>query len=150
MARRTYGEDRKRTVERSVEDRDVIESFIEELGAELNSESALSSDRDAEDIEATAMYELVHPYEGKNFEDALIHGEEVTARVEFYVELGGSETEVYDGHVTYEAGDIFNPASVVGMEEQDPDFQTGQDGRSEETGVEMDEGDPESVFAVND
>ena len=120
------------------------------MGAEIKTESILDSEESAGDIEATAMYDLVHPYEGKNFEDALIHGEEVTARVRFYVELGGSETEVYNGHVTYEAGDIFNPASVVGMEEQNQDFQSGQPVPSEETVVEMDEGDSQSVFAVND
>jgi hypothetical protein len=117
MARRTYGEDRRKTVERSVEDREVIESFIEELGAEKDSENVLEPGNNPGGVEATARYRLVHPYEGGNFSEALMHGDEVTARVELYVELEESEAEVYTGHVTYDAGDIFHPRSVVEMEE---------------------------------
>ncbi|MFB6241649.1 MAG: hypothetical protein ABEJ36_02490 [Candidatus Nanosalina sp.] len=146
MARRTYGEDRRKTVERSVDDREVIEAFVEELGAETHAENVLEGEADPEELEATARYELVHPYEGGNFADALMRGEEVTARVEFYVEPESSETVVYEGHVTYDAADIFHPASVVGLDEVEG---SGQDHDDMSDGSDIDVGsEPDSDPAV--
>lgn len=132
MARRTYGEDRRKTVKRSLEDKEVIESFIENLGGETKSGNLLESEEGSDEVEATAKYMLVHPYEGGNFSEALMRGEEVTAKVELYVELEGSETEVYEGHVTYDAGGIFNPRSVVGIEEDSEDERSVFDRENEE------------------
>lgn len=117
MARRTYGENERTTVERDVEDREIVEAFVDELDGYSSAEEVLEGVEDAENIKATARYNLVHPYDGKNFSDHLIRGDDVTARVEFYVEPEKSETEVYTGHVSYDARDIFSPAAVVGMED---------------------------------
>lgn len=121
MARRTYGENERTTVERGVKDRAVIEAFVNELDGSSSAEEVLESADNSEAIEATARYSLVHPYEGENFSEYLMRGEDVTARVEFYVEAEGSETEVYTGHVSYDARDIFSPASVAGLEDDSPE-----------------------------
>jgi hypothetical protein len=148
MARRTYGENRKKTVERSVKDIEVIESFLAELGVEKGQENFLEEERDSGEVEATARYQLVHPYEGENFRDALMYGDDVTARVEFLVDHDGSELEVYTGHITYDAHDIFDPASMAGVESEGP---LSEEGRCDVSNIEAGESvDTGSAAALND
>ena len=117
MARRTYGENERTTVERDVKDMEVIEAFVEELDGSSSAEEVLEDIDDTRVVKATAEYSLIHPYEGENFSEYLIRGEDVTARVEFYLGPEKSDAEVYTGHVSYDARDIFSPAAVVGMHE---------------------------------
>ncbi len=60
-----------------------------------------------------------------------MRGERVIARVELEVEGIGRETEVYEGHVTYDAADIFNPGEVFLEDEKDE----AEDNMSEEVGA---------------
>lgn len=119
MARRTYGEDERKTVKRSINDKELLESFMAELGVPESSRGHLEMNNPDQDISGVASYRLIHPYEAGNFPEYLMRGEQVTARVELEVEGIGRETEVYEGHVTYDAAEIFNPGEVFLEDEKD-------------------------------
>ncbi len=142
MAKRSYVEDDRKTVKRSIQDRRVIEKFAEELGAEIKPERLLDGEVNPENIEAVARYRLVHPYEAENFSYALMYGEEAAAQVKLFVELPGAETQVYTGEISYNAGDIFNPASVVEMENQQ-----GTEELDADKDLEIDRTNPGSAIA---
>lgn len=145
MTKRTYGQNERKTVERSIEDEKVLEAFVDELGPEKNSEKLLEDVDRSDSFTAVAEYSLVHPYDGENFATYLMHNEEVTASVKLSIEASEGRREVYGGEITYDAVDIFSPREVVDLHEESLEGQEVPSGEvtvdDSESGVEMAETD---------
>ena len=107
---RDYTQDGRRTVERSIEDRNVLEGFIDALRTEKSGDELLDA-VDETEASVDVRYQLMHPYDGENFSRYLTGNEEVAARVDLYA--GGGRTESLSGTVTAGAQNIFSPEEVA-------------------------------------
>lgn len=113
MVRRTYGEGSKNLVEESIDDKKVIERFVAQLEDKEEALTARDFLSSSNSVEATASYQLEHPYEGENFwEYSLPNNEEVSAQVVLKVEAGHQEKR-YEGRIFAKAYDIFHPSDHV-------------------------------------
>jgi hypothetical protein len=67
MPWRTYKEKNRTSVEHSIEDEKALERFICQLGGVEEALKARKLLKSSNSIEATASYQLEHPYEAENF-----------------------------------------------------------------------------------
>ncbi|MFB6143725.1 MAG: hypothetical protein ABEJ98_00295 [Candidatus Nanohaloarchaea archaeon] len=107
-----------------IDDPERIRAFLGDLEVAKSAEEALEPQEVDDDTTVTATYELEHPYRGEAFSHALLHDEEVVARVQVEADVSDSYKDDYlfSGTVRDSAYDIFRPPEV-----EDGSVDTGED-----------------------